>query len=69
MGVNIVLLAEYSKIYSELNETIELLSVGIPKKIILQAGTTFLARQTIDNGSANWLDVADMAVPPVRHIP
>src|SRR5665647_1059468 len=60
MGVNVVLLAEYSKIYSELNETIEELLVGIPKKLILKAGTTFLAMQTMDYSSANWLEIANM---------
>jgi len=60
MGVNIGLLTEYSKIYPELSETIEELSFGIPKGLIFKAGTTFLAKQTMDYSSANLFEIADI---------
>jgi len=59
MGVNVGLLTEYSRIYPDLNETLENLSIGIPQRLILQAGTTFLAKQTIDHTSTHWFDVAN----------
>lgn len=60
MGVSVGLLSEYSRIYPELAETLEELSVGIPKDLILKAGTTFLANQTMDFSSAQWLDIANI---------
>ncbi len=60
MGVNVGLLTEYSRIYPELNETLESLSVGTPKRLIYQAGTSFLANQTMDHTTAYWLDIANV---------
>lgn len=59
MGIKVGLIAEYSKIFPDRNETVEELSYGIPKTLIFQAGTTFLANQTLDNKSSSLLEVTD----------
>lgn len=49
MEIKFPIRAEYSQIFPELSESLEGLLVGIPKKLLLQAGTTFLLTQTIDD--------------------
>lgn len=56
MSVNVSLVAEYSQIFPKGSDSIEELSKGISKLIFFQAGTTFLAKQTIDQDAGVLLE-------------
>lgn len=49
MPVSVSPVAEYSRIFPEGKDSVRDLTKGIPKIIFLQAGTTFLSKQTIDH--------------------
>jgi hypothetical protein len=57
MGVNVGQLIEYSRVFPDVNDSVSDLLKGIPKDILLKAGTAFLAHQTLDHKSTLWSDI------------
>jgi hypothetical protein len=54
LAFHLTLIVEYNRVFPELHENVEDLSIGIPKLLFLQAATTFLQKDLNKSENYNW---------------